>query len=820
VAFWVFALEAIFLLTPLFLASLARPFALWDYMTGLALYMPSDPLHFRSLFENYRHNLLASGTSVSRPTYALVLNLQYLLFGGEFWIFYLVKWAAKLATIYLVDGMLAGVQASRWSRLAIASVLLFHPNSFELMLTSADGWVAFFGVFAIAATVMCNRSRSAPMDIGSMPARQYAVVLLLWFLALGTKEAGMALAIAWLVMAHIDSRLDRRFFLRVSFCYAAVVWFAFRLLAASKERRANFTAGESPSVRLSVLRGHLEYMVPGSLYGWIGVVAVILAALTIWTFLRSRNRLLRSLMAVNAIWGILTLLLVSTTNSPAPRYVIPVIYAMAVPFGLAMSHAPRRLGGLWAAVALLFPLAMSGDLYRQALAYQQLLYETSDVIAAAQNHAAAGRAICLTGDDQDIPLENQFSLRLFFERFGPQWYRQPAYSVAGSIHNTGVPRRGCALIARYDLSELLASGIRGLSPAMIQDAYEFSRTGYGILEALTAKLAPVSRVFGRGSFTLYDVGAPVVTPTPAMRVYLLDPRCGSFETPQNLIAQFSNPAQSVLRKEAMEPGKTYTYQSAAREAVKWQIHIETGSGLTQVFYGGDYRLTRGSALFGISDETGRDLWAVALAGGEDWRPLPTAPALDFPPGHQYFLFAFSQDPQGLMLSFRDVRLREEPGFIRAAACPDLRTQPLTAAATFSNPVAGVQSATQLAPGKTYSYTARAGEPVKWQIAAPPQDGRALLFYGGQYRLTRGSANFGITDRRGNDLWAAVLKSDDTWHDLPVAPPLAYRPTESYFFFVFSNGASDTEFAIRDLQTGPAIRTKVGHGVRRFGALGW
>ena len=97
--------ECILLLTPLILASLARPFGTWDYFTAPDLYLPYGTTGFLNAVRNYAHNVLKP-TATVRPTYAMIINLQYLILGGEFWLWYLVKWALKFACIAGVDTLL------------------------------------------------------------------------------------------------------------------------------------------------------------------------------------------------------------------------------------------------------------------------------------------------------------------------------------------------------------------------------------------------------------------------------------------------------------------------------------------------------------------------------------------------------------------------------------------------------------------------------------------------------------------------------------------------------------------------------------------
>ncbi|MBL8173227.1 MAG: hypothetical protein JNK48_01070, partial [Bryobacterales bacterium] len=120
-------------LLPALLASIVRPFALWDYLTSADLLHFGRPIAWSALLSNLWHHLLVN-TYIVRPTVSLLYDLQTLLFGGEFWLWYVVKWAAFVACVLAVTTLLERLGCGWWARAAVASLLLFHPARFTLML--------------------------------------------------------------------------------------------------------------------------------------------------------------------------------------------------------------------------------------------------------------------------------------------------------------------------------------------------------------------------------------------------------------------------------------------------------------------------------------------------------------------------------------------------------------------------------------------------------------------------------------------------------------------------------------------------------------
>ncbi len=709
VALSVFVGECAMLILPLVVASLARPFALWDYFTGIAGYLPFDPFDVRNILRNYYYNLF-DVPSLVRPTYALLLNLQYACFGGEFWLFYVVKWLAKVASVCCTLTLLRHCGADRLTLLAVASLLLFHPVSFELMLLSADGWVALAALVVLVVAVRFSSSRNSPADLTEFTPIAWIAIFILWVLACGTKEIGLVFGCVWLAMAHLRKIWDRRFLVRVAPFYAFAIFFAWRILGASRLRTANFDPSQGARLHWSALLQHLACLVPRSRFEWLAAGGVLVALLSVYAIVKVKEPLVRRLYLMTAAWGVGSLLFASTANVGAARYTLPALFAFAVPFGLAAQAIPQRLSLVKAVFAVGFPLLMAGNQYRQALAYQQLLYETSDVLNFIDAKVREGYAVYLTGDQDDIPPENQAALSLFFERYGPSLYGRTRTNIMQPDPTSGLAAARVALISQFALGELLSRNIPGLAPQTVTGVYQVQRGGYGLLERMTDRLTKISAWFGAGDSTAYDVGAPVVSANPWLYVYLIDQTCDSASAvpvredrhhvrsvsdaqmrarsggtvglgcgafapifKRDVIAEYRDFKLGINRSNVLVPSAVYSYTARPMHPTKLQIPLETQKGRAVPVYAGDYRLGKGAAIFGVTDERGNDLWASSMSADGQWHNFPSAPSLDFADGHQYFAFVYAADPGGVEFAIRDarvapaMRIQVLPGFRRFGA---------------------------------------------------------------------------------------------------------------------------------------------------------
>ena len=389
----------------------------------------------------------------------------------------------------------------------------------------------------------------------------------------------------------------------------------------------------------------------------------------------------QSLYILLCIWGFGTAVLSSTTDVPSPRYMVPALFAFAVPFGLGFDVLKYGFRPVALGFALLFPILTAGNQFRQALAYQQNFYEASDALEVVRMKMAEGYRFCLTGQDSDIPLENQGAFVHFFEKFGPYAYGQERATVFTNVVRSGLPAPKAVLLARYSPGQLLAAGIPGLSLSQIRRVYVIRRDGYGLIESMSMLFDRLDRTLTGSISTTYDTGAPVVTSTPSFHIYLIDSRytdqaygdTSSDAKPTSPKARFANFTTGVSESNLLLPSKTYEFLTGPNEVAKLQIPLENLHSAADLLLTGTYRVVKGEVIFGITDDNGNDLWNTKLSRQEAWKTLPSLPPVVFPSGRPYYLFFYSHDRDGVIYSVRDIqiktsgRLTELPGMRRFGA---------------------------------------------------------------------------------------------------------------------------------------------------------
>src|SRR5450759_1491526 len=84
-----------------FFLSLALPFAYWDWLLTPYYQLRGQAHLWSQLPANILFSFLYDPIQF-RPVTAILTNLQYLILGGEFWIWYIIKWIVFAACIYLI----------------------------------------------------------------------------------------------------------------------------------------------------------------------------------------------------------------------------------------------------------------------------------------------------------------------------------------------------------------------------------------------------------------------------------------------------------------------------------------------------------------------------------------------------------------------------------------------------------------------------------------------------------------------------------------------------------------------------------------------
>lgn len=607
-----------FFLAPLLLASMSRPFPWWDYLTLPGVFHYGLPASWENLIPGYLQSLRNS--YIVRPTTSLMWDLQLLTIHGQVWLWYVLKWLAKGSAIFLVVRILR-TRGANWPISAtIAAFLLFHTTSFQLMLSAPDGLVALGAVTLICLAMPANRP---PFDLAGMGWPRYSLFLLVFFLTLGVKEVAYAFCGVMTVALAICGGW-RSIPRLVPLGSLMLLWTWMFAQAGGR------TKGLSVATLMRDTSTHMVMLVPSSPFGLLKGAIILLCCYALWLALRKAADRALILLCFVAAFG--TLLFTSTTGFAAARYTIPAIYLLTIPVGLALrSLNPPKL--VLAGFLLIYPLLTAGDLFKQELAYNQLLFECGEVINLLEAKAASGYQISLSGENEDIGLEYQNTVRFLFDHYGPRFYGTPRLATH-SIAQQGLPDGRFAF-----LSSLPPERITRRFPNLswrLEGTQRATRGYYGVLEVMTAYFNTLDNWTGNQHVPRYDNGAPTVTPVPIFYVHTFAAREAA--QPPGLIA---NPLQ----------GQPLHYISNAAAPRIWRIPIGSGAQAKLLVYSGEIEVQKGSVAFGIVTSAGAPVWSVPLGPTRVSQQLPAVPdAVEFGPGETYHLyFAAKEQPSEFML---------------------------------------------------------------------------------------------------------------------------------------------------------------------------
>ncbi|MFN7934240.1 MAG: hypothetical protein U0R19_12990 [Bryobacteraceae bacterium] len=487
---------------PLVLASLYRPLAFWDYLTSADLFHFGRPIEWGTLLSNSVHQFV-TGTYVVRPTVTFLYDLQALLFGGEFWLWYAVKWAALFVAMWVVVLLLGRMGCGWEARAAVAALLLFHPARFTLMLHAPDGWLAL-GICGQLLMLWRYEFRASLLDWRAQ---------VLWFslalFTIGTKEAGYVFQ--GLLVVFVLWR-DWRGWARLLPHVAMLGAWTWRLKAASG-RAGGFVVGEwmGRLVEQSVM------MLPESTLNVAEMVLLGLAGFSVVWAWRQRSSLTGQVVLF--CWVVLGAMVafVTVPKGVALRYAIPLVFVAAIPVGVALQQLPRY--GVWAATGVLaaFPLITAGHVYRQELGYRDLMYQSAELLRRLETKGRDGYVLAMSGLEGDFAGEPRATVEYFFGDRGVEWYGLQEKRKFHSVKEAGWPAGRFAL-ASYMPPEVVTKGT-GFDIRRIEVVEVIHAGDHGALGRLTGWYLWLDGVVRRGGFYLMDWGAPDVETKPRYYLY-------------------------------------------------------------------------------------------------------------------------------------------------------------------------------------------------------------------------------------------------------------------------------------------------------------
>jgi hypothetical protein len=340
----------------------------------------------------------------------------------------------------------------------------------------------------------------------------------------------------------------------------------------------------SPSLaaKIQVLLDHMEFVaVPSPLH----VTSLVLGAVLVYGLLRIWRRGTTDekwIAAVTLAASAGMLAFTSNVLVAAIRYVIASVVLLAVPLAAGTSALPKAAKG---AFALLFPLLMAVHVYSQPLAFQQFMYETSEVLTALERKSQQGYRIAMA---PDVPGEFQGAIQLYFRTYRTRFY-DGAGSTEITLGSQPLPEGPTAMLSMKPPAEWRSAP--GYAPRA-RSVECFKRERYGALQKLQVVSAAFSRSLG---FTriLYDHGGPVVSFECAFFVHTLGP--------------------PAAEREEMVPAEPLRYPLG---------NLYT---LDTAMYWGVLKVESGKAAVAIADSAGQVIWTAEVGPMSGWQPAPIPP---------------------------------------------------------------------------------------------------------------------------------------------------------------------------------------------------
>jgi hypothetical protein len=288
-----------------------------------------------------------------------------------------------------------------------------------------------------------------------------------------------------------------------------------------------------------------------------------------------------------------TLLFVSYGQTqPYPRYVIPVIFMLAIPLGLGFS----ALRGRWASavkalLVIAVPLLAMGDLMSQARAYQQQFRAEIDTLSELREEGA-GRTLAV----ELSAGEWNRTVQLYFRVYGPRYYNEAPMDV---------PRLGAVLDDEAVLSVAILADLRSVSTVArrlrtsgswcLTSAALHRDLDLGFLEGLTAGFVTLSRAIGSTHPPTYDVGAPHLSKESEFVILRAD-RCA---------AQSSTAPPSAGRRLPLVLDAGQGFAEPLVDGIPQPC-------LVIPFADGEIEVTSGEIVVALKHKGGSDIWNTML----------------------------------------------------------------------------------------------------------------------------------------------------------------------------------------------------------------
>jgi hypothetical protein len=621
--FKIYVAFATFLTLPLVVASILRPFAYWDYIAVFQSLIPIAPQDsWRTLWPNFAIQFTSSSFRFF-PSYLTFYQLLLVLFHGEYWAAFLVKWLLKLAAAYLVALLVRRVGGSKEGALFGATFLFFHPAPFELTLYMTDGLTAMLMLLLAFSVLDRGPDEVYRVDLAALSRLHYMRALAVWLLLLGMKESAVALAIVFLIFWLIDPRGQLQVTRVVPFC-AALMYAIYRV-----GRIAGGGIVLSPERVAQKFRAYVDFLDPVSvstLPGKLLLTGIVILVVMAFGH-KSARRFHSPLWLFLGLAGTYLAFISIPVKYPpweTPRYVVPVVAALSVLLGVGVSRVFHRHPAAIIPLIFFVPALTAGDIYTQNLALNKQLDEFSTILnrlldCEAQGYTVVRMPAAYPETEPDV------TVRRFLEVAGRHWYGlNPKTPVA-------IDRRADwsgpgVLATRIPPAMFLSGAFPTIAKDDILWIETVEKTHLGGFEYLTTFWQGISRILGDHVPPRYDIGTLSVDSVSTWFLYGFRKTVGvSGVTFGESVA----PTFGVLGDGSRVPltgvaDHPQVIKHSGRGYFSLTIPLKLGKGAWQLVPKAQVAVKTGSVYFGLGAglPNTATYWNIKLDAGRVYSPLP------------------------------------------------------------------------------------------------------------------------------------------------------------------------------------------------------
>ena len=416
----------IFYLLPVLL-SISMPFASWDYLNVTNYQLQGNAFNFAGVITNFAHSLFLDRVQF-RPISAALGNIQYVMFGGEFWIWYVIRWISfwvMLKNFYIV---LTHLKFSKAIALSSISIVALTATPLVLDLFNQDFFVIFFASFYLRFLMKNVEPLSNSITPNATHVKKEVIFLSLWIATLFSKEIGIIVAVWLLFFRHIVIPPSKRDYYSYYPMYLLFITFtSFRLLQIKHPSiSGSLISASTLNATIRNIQGIFGYLAPYSIANLCLILLISIMLLGMINNVRRREwKSTRFKLYIVSVVGLFSCAVFFSRNvALCPRYMaVPLMFSIFIIASSVDSvKVTQKISSDKIALTFLIFLAILSPpkIYSGWFGMQQSLFNVNNDVNYIYSAMASGKEVRWSGN---MPVElSETTMNNFLNKFGQHSY--------------------------------------------------------------------------------------------------------------------------------------------------------------------------------------------------------------------------------------------------------------------------------------------------------------------------------------------------------------------------------------------------------------